>query len=187
MLFSKAYLDDHDRRMGIRQAAPVPCTARSLTEGEARSSEIRRAGVATTIVLGMAILWAGYALTATPVSEVLIPTGGGLALIAVMVALITGFRLRKRYGYRDPRATVEIGAEEVVVTGPAARDSRAYAALAPIELLSGSSEGSRYFIGIVLDTKLGPIRLEDDQYHQGKAAAGAILKRMDELGLPLTA
>ncbi|HEY5711088.1 MAG TPA: hypothetical protein VIT38_04260 [Allosphingosinicella sp.] len=190
MIFSKAHKDDYDRRMGIRGAAPIPCVARSLTEGEARSFEHRRAmTMALSLLLALSVFLGMMWLTARSARDewaMIGPTiGYVLAGFAVLGVLVTGVRLRKRRGYRDPRARVEIGEVEVVVTSPAGRDARTYSALAPIELLSGSSEGSRYFIGIVLDTRLGPIRLEDYSYNQGKAAAGAILKRMDALGLPL--
>jgi hypothetical protein len=184
MFFARA-LDDYVRRLGIDGAAPIPCVARSLTEDESRAVGRGHIGWAATVVLVFGLMFGGVALAAEPQPERLAWLGWGFAGLVLLAAVITWFKLRKRRGYRDPRLRVEIGPDEVAVVGPAGRDARPYGALTIIELLSGSTKSSRYFIGIVLDTRLGPIRLEDEWYSPGKAAAGAILKRMDELGLPL--
>jgi hypothetical protein len=186
-VFAKASMDEYVRRLAIHGAAPIPCVATSNTEEGARAVIRKHVGwSATILVIFIAMLvWAGSSSRARPGTGIWI--GGTIAVLLLVVGLITWLKVRKLRDYRDPRIRVEIGPDEVAVIGPAGRDVRPYAALAPIEVRSGATKSSRYFIGIVLDTRLGPIPLEDDWYRPGKAAAGAILKRMDELGTKLVA
>lgn len=186
MVFGGA-MDDYVRRLGIHGAAPIPCVAHSLTEAESRAVGRGHIGWAASVLAIFGIMFGIIALTAKPRPDQLAWLGGTYAAIVLIGALITWLKLRKRQGYRDPRLRVEIGPDEVAVIGPASRDARPYHALAITDLLSGSTKSGRYFIGIALDTRLGAIRLEDEWYREGKAAAGAILQRMDELGLPLHA
>lgn len=183
--FGKEAMDDYVRRKGLRAAAPIPCVATSNTGDEARSVIRKHVGWSATILIFFlaTLVFTGSGRRAKPETWTWI--GATFVVMLLVIGLVTWLKLRKLRDYRDPRIRVEIGADDVAVIGPAGRDVRPYAALAQIELVSGSTKSSRYFIGIVLDTRLGPIRLEDDWYRPGKAAAGAILKRMDELGLPL--
>ena len=186
MVFARGSLDDHVRRKGILRAASLPCIARSLTGDEARAVNRGHIIWGVTVVLGFALLFGGIALAAHAPPEKLRGLGYAVGGAAVIVLVITWLKLRKKRDYRDPCIRIEIGLDEVVVAGPAGRDTRRYDGLAIADLLSGSTKSSRYFLGIVLDTRLGPIHLEDEWYRPGMGAAGAILKRMDELGLPLT-
>lgn len=186
MVFGKAAMDDYVRRLAIHGAAPIPCVATSNTEDETRARIWKHVGWSATIFVFVMFLLVvtGSGRRARPESWTTIGWAGAGALL--LLGVLTWFKVRRLLDYRDPHIRVEIGPDGVTVVGPAGRDARAYAALAPLELLSGASQTSRYFIGIMLDTRLGPVRLDDDWYQTGKAAAGAILKRMDELGLPLT-
>jgi hypothetical protein len=183
--FGKAAWTEYERQLGIRLACPIPCVATSNTGEETRAVIRKHIGWSATIFIFviLVLVIAGSNRPWRPDSWTWI--AGTIAGTAVLLGLVTWFKIRKLRDYRDPCIRVEIGPDEVVVIGPAGRDARPYAALAPFELRSGATKGSRYFIGIVLDTKLGPIPLEDDWYRKGKAAAGAILKRMDELGVPV--
>jgi hypothetical protein len=183
--YGKAAMAEYERQLGIRLACPIPCVATSNTEEEARAVIWKHVGWSAiiTIFFTVMLIWAGLSRPGRPDTWTWI--GGTIIGLLLLVGLVTWLKVRKLRGYRDPHIRVEIGPDDVAVIGPAGRDARTYAALAPLELLSGANKGSRYFIGIVLDTRLGPIRLDDDWYRSGKAAAGAILKRMDELGLPV--
>lgn len=185
-LFGKAAMDDYVRRLGMHRAAPIPCVATSNTEEETRAVIRKHIGWSATILafIILVLIVAGSARQAKP--DIWLWIGGTITAALVLIGIVTWLTVRKLRDYRDPHIRVEVGPEEVAVIGPAGRDARTYAELAPLELLSGATKSSRYFIGIVLDTRLGPIRLEDDWYQSGKAVAGAILKRMDELGVPLT-
>lgn len=184
MFFAKAF-DEYVRQLGMHGAAPIPCISRSLTDDEARAVTRGHILWSVQVVVFFILLYGGIAYFTGAPAEKLAFMGYGLAGLVALAALVTWFKIRKRRGYRDPHIRVEIGEDEVVVVSPAGRDARAYAALAPIELLSEATKSSRRFIGIILDSRLGPVRLDDDWCSSGKAAAGAILKRMDELGLPL--
>jgi hypothetical protein len=177
-------MEDYVRRLAIHGAAPLPCTASSLTEDESRAVSRKHILWMATVLLGFALLLAVVALAGKVRPESLPMLGYAFGVAAAAAAFVTWLKLRKKRDYRDPRLRIEIGPEEVVVSGPAGRDARRYEALVIGEMLSGATKSSRYFIGIVIDSRLGPVRLEDDYYRPGKAAAGAILKRMDELGLP---
>ena len=185
MVFARASMDDYVRRKGMHRAAPIPCTAYSLTEEESRAVGRGHIIWATTVVVAFTLLFGGILLAAKASPEKVTTFGYFIGVMVLAAAFVTWLKLRKKRDYRDPLLSIEIGPEEVVVAGPAGRDARPYAALTVAELLSGSTKSSRYFIGILLDTRLGPIRLEDEWFRPGTAAAGAILKRMDELGLPL--
>ena len=183
-MFAKAWTDDYVRRLAIHGAAPIPCVATSNTEDEARARIRKHVGSAAIIltILTATLVWAGSS-SWEPGTGIRIDAM--IAVLLLATGLITWLKVRKLRDYCDPCIRVEIGPDEVAVIGPAGRDARPYAALAPIELRDAPTKGGRTFIGIVLDTRLGPIPLENDWYRPGKAAAGAILKRMDELGLPL--
>jgi hypothetical protein len=185
MVFARAF-DEYVRQTGMHGAAPIPCVSRSLTEEEARAVTRGQIVWSVQVLVFFFLLFGGIAWFSEAPPEKLMFMGYALAGMIPLVALVTWLKIRKRRGYRDPHFRVEIGEDEVVVVGPAGRDARAYAALAPIELLSEATKSSRRFVGITLDSRLGPVRLDDDWYDRGQSAAGAILKRMDALGLPLS-
>lgn len=185
MVFGRAAMDDYVRRLGIHSAAPLPCTAHSVTEEESRAAGRRHVLWAGTVLLFFAFVLGLVALAGEVAPDRLPLLGVAFGVAAASVAFLIWLKLRKKRDYRDPRIRIEIGSGEVTVMAPAVRDARRYEALVIAKVLSGATKSSRYFIGIELDTKLGPIRLEDEWFSPGKAAAGAILKRMDELGLPL--
>lgn len=184
MVFAKAF-DEYVRQLGMHGAAPIPTVSRSLTDDEARAVTRGHIIWSVQVLVFFILLYGGIAYFSDAPREKLTLMGYAFAGMIPLVALITWLKIRKRRGYRDPHIRVEIGEDEVVVVGPAGRDARAYAALGPIEVLSEATKSSRRFIGVTLGSRLGPVRLDDEWYSSGKAAAGAILKRMDQLGLPL--
>jgi hypothetical protein len=172
--------------MGTRAAADLPCVATSNTEAQAQ------------VVVLKDRLWAGF-LILFSAGICFLPGSSGhvsaqswlwrAALWAgIVVAIIAvGRYVRQDFrDYRDPRIRIEIGPDEVVVTGPAGRDARPYAAFASLSVLSSSSTRSVSFHGIGFDTTQGYITLTNDYFQSGRSAAGAILKRMDDLGVELT-
>jgi hypothetical protein len=103
--------------------------------------------------------------------------------LVAFLAVSHRLRIRKRDDYADPRIRVEVGEHELVVAGPAGRDSRTYDAVVVSEILSVATRSSRQFTGILLDTRLGPVRLEDAFYTDACPVAGAILARLDAAGV----
>lgn len=184
MPFLAGQMDDYVRRLGIHRAAPVPCAARSLTPEEARGHDRGR------LLWGVAVVafFASMYLVIVGLAENPPPghwqwAGGTFGLLAAFVAVSHWLRVRKRRDYADPRIRIEAGAQELVVAGPAGRDSRPYEAVAVSEILSVATRSGRSFTGIVLDTRLGAIRLEDAFYANARPVAGAILARLDAAGV----
>lgn len=178
-------MDDYVRRLGIHIAAPLPCAARSLTPDEARAVDRRRIVWMVGVLVFFTLLYGGILSQAGAEPQVWRIMGLCLAGLALFVAILSWLRLRKRRDYRDPGLVIEAGADELIVRGPAGRDARPYADVAVRDLLSTATKSGRSFDGILLDTKLGALRIEDEHFMNGRIAAGAILKRLDELGVPL--
>lgn len=184
MVFATRAMDDYVRRLGIHGAAAIPCSARSLTREEARAVDRGRIVWMASVLLFFVVLYGGVLFQTKADRQSWIYMSITLGAVALIFAAMAWFRIRKRRDYRDPHIRVEAGETELVVAGPAGRDSRPYEAVAIAELLSVATKSSRRFTGILLDTRLGPIRLEDEHYKEGRAVAGAILKRLEALGLP---
>lgn len=184
MVFARRSMDDYVRRLGIHGAAAIPGAARSLTLEEARAVDRGHIVWMVSVLLFFAALYGGVAFYAGADPKSWTMFGITFGLLTLIVGAMAWFRIRKRRDYRDPHIRVEAGEAELVVAGPMGRDSRLYEAVAIAEILSVATRSSRRFTGILLDTRLGPIRLEDEHYKDGRAVAGAILKRLDALGLP---
>jgi hypothetical protein len=185
MVFGRGAIDDYVRLLGIHDAAPIPCAARSLTLDEARAVDRGRILWMLSVLIFFTILYGGILLHAQADRQSWTLMGIALGAVGLILAAMIWHRLRKRRDYRDPHIRIEAGEAELVVAGPQGRDSRPYQAVTIAELLSVATKSSRSFTGILLDTRLGPIRLEDEHYKEGRAVAGAILKRLDALGLPV--
>jgi hypothetical protein len=177
-------MDDYVRLLGMHGAAAIPCSARSLTLEEARAVDRGRIVWMVSVLLFFAALYGGVAFHAGADPKFWTLLGITFGLLTLIIAALIWFRIRKRRDYRDPHIRIEAGEAELVVAGPLGRDSRPYGAVAIAEMLSVATKSSRRFTGILLDTRLGPIRLEDEHYKDGRAVAGAILKRLDALGPP---
>lgn len=177
---------DYARRLGISVAADIPCVATSNTEAQAQAVIRGKQAWSATIILGFAVICVLVGLSKHASATSWLWLGGTWAGATALI-IVTGRKPSPDLKtYRDPGIRIEVGPDEVVVTGPAGRDARAYAALDPPLPHSRSGQGgSSTFVGISLNTDLGYIMLSDDYYQSGRKTAGAILKRMDALGLPI--
>jgi hypothetical protein len=179
-----ADMRDYLRRLGISAAADIPCVATSNTEAQARTVILKDRLWAMFILLAVAVVLL-LGVAKHPSAENWLRAGGmfaGIVALSIFIGRKTKPDLRN---YRDPHIRIEIGPDEVVAIGPAGRDAQPYAALASLMMLSRPGTRSPSFDGIGLQTKLGYIVLTNDYYQSGMRTAGAILKRMDELGVPL--
>lgn len=157
----------------------LPLTARSLTEAEVAKVD----GRALPLILGL------YAVLAVPVLLIAAFSGlgaGALALTAAVAVSLGGLiwffarrRARGRIGYRDPRAVLEIGTDAMTLRTPGHFETIAYAD-ARMAVESVRLRGATYFLGLILETPRGPLRLEDLWYKPGRTAAAAIAGRMEE-------
>lgn len=172
------------RALGVEAGArDLPVTARSRTPAEKRAPAWREIGwMVLVYLLFAAACYATVRLASTnPLRVDWLPAlFGGAALLLVIVAWR---KLARHGGYRDPGLEVEVGEEGVTVTGPDGRDARPFAELAVSRVLTRTTRNSVYFDGIVLDTSFGPVELGDEGFTGGNAAAGAILRKLDELEL----
>lgn len=178
--------DAAGRSLGIQQAAKtLPVTAISLTPEQVRSRVFEELRWIALVWFGLGLMFAAFWLFGDIAPErrgMFLWTPAGLTVICLVVG---GFKWRSRAGYQDPLVRVEVSDSEVTVRGRFGNDRRGYDGLVVTDILTHSPKNSIRFEGIEMETALGPIRLGDESFTQGNAAAGAILKRMDELGVPL--
>ena len=173
--------DELARCLGIEAgAAPLPVTARSLTRAELRARER-----AQLLWLGGAYLLFGAAALAVVLLAETSPTmvrwlPAGFAAVGLALIAYTWARLRRHRAYEDPGLEVEVGEEGVTVSGRGERAVLPYDKVVVARVLTRSPRNSVYFEGIMLETALGPVALGDPGFAGGNAAAGAILRRLDE-------
>ena len=98
MAFLAGQMDDYVRRLGIHIAADRPCSARSLTEEEARAFD--RSDISWRLIVGfvaMAVIFSPALLD--PTGRKLLPwIAGAVALIAAVLAFTWGEKKRRRRG-----------------------------------------------------------------------------------------
>lgn len=170
------------RALGIEAGSrPLPVTARSLTLAERRAPAWREIGwmVAVYILFGLACFAVIELAQTNPTRVGWLPVAAGVAALALLV--VAWRKLGRHSGYRDPGITVEVGEDGVTVTGEEGRDSRPYDGVVVQRIVTRTPRNSVYFEGIVLETSLGPIQLGDPAFAGGNVAAGAILRKLDEL------
>lgn len=172
------------RALGIEAGArPLPVTARSRTVSEIRAPAWRDVGWAGLVLALFAIVCgAVIKLAETNPSRVdWLPYAFALGGVALLV--FAWRRFARHSAYRDPGLTVEVTHDGVTVTGPEGSDHRAFADVNVLRILTRTPRNSVYFDGIAMDTSFGSIELGDGGFVNGNAAAGAVLKRLDELEL----
>lgn len=183
MPFLTRQVDEYVRQQGLHAAPARPCTARSLTSEEARAWD--RSDIGWRLVVGVVMI----VLVFGPVS--MSPAGrearpwilATVAIVAAVLAFTWWEKSRRRRGYRDPELVIEVADNALTFTSPVESRRQTYDQLEITELLGTAGKSSRSFDGIAFVSPFGPIRLEDQWYDGGRAAAGAVLKRLEELGL----
>jgi hypothetical protein len=167
-----------DQALELAGRTTLPLTARSLTEAEIARVD----GRVVPVLLGL------YLVPALPLLLIAAFSGlgaGALALTAAFAALLAGLlwvvahrRARARNFYRDPQAVLEIGTDAMTLRTPGHVDKLAYAdtrfAVESVRL-----RGATYFLGLVLETPRGPLRLEDLWCKPGRTAAAAVVGRVE--------
>jgi hypothetical protein len=99
-----------------------------------------------------------------------------------MLWLVGRRRTRRRRDYRDPRITVEIGEGGAVVRGPGRVHELGYAA-AVVAFNTVNLRGASHFMGLVLESPLGPLRLDDLWFKPGRTAAAALAGKLEQQGV----
>ena len=104
----------------------------------------------------------------------------------ILVAGVGVYRARRRSAYRDPHITLEVTPANLTIRDP---DHEFVLDYAELEIsFEKMAMWDRYgkhvfFLGIALSTALGPLRLRDDWFLSGKAAAAMIVERCTKDGM----
>jgi hypothetical protein len=167
--------------IALARSMPLPVKARSLTGAE--KAALKR--LIIPVFMGV------YAVLALFAVAILASDSGAFArqqlliavpVIAVIGALLwLGVRRIAGSGYVDPHMMVEVGEGGVTVRSPGRIDEIAYAD-AEVSFWAPSMRGRSHFLGLVLQSPIGPLRLDDRWFKPGRTAAAAIAGRMEELG-----
>lgn len=174
------------RRQGMKQAAAsLPFTARSLTRDQVRalvSTELTWISTSVAVLIAVALTMFAF----IEIDRALWPLLGGFgAFLLLVCAFRAVWKVRHGAGYVDPLVRIDVGDTGIEIHRSGVHEGKSYAELAVTDILVNSSEGNVSFLGIVLETSSGPLRLGNDWFDGGNAAAGAILRRMDQLGVTL--
>jgi hypothetical protein len=190
--------DEQARQQAISLAGQraLPITARSMTAQEiAAIDRLYYPAILGAYAIGaiglLAALWFGGD-----------GEGHGLFAIAASAALILSLPLwllarskaGRRQDYRDPGIAVDAGADGIAIRHPGSTIHIAYADAAIAGFIvqaAAAAKGARtrrvLFLGITLDTPLGPLAIENRSYKLGTRTAAAIVSGRDALGLPVLA
>ena len=172
--------DDKALRQALEIAArhKLPATARSYTKAEIRMRNRSNRPVlfGTVAVLILATLWTMF-LELEDLDLLLAVGPYALAAIPI-IGLIIFFWPRGGIDYRDPRISIEAGEAALTIAGPDGAHVLDYANL-PFTLTRGLGGG---FDGIVLDSPLGSIPLDNIGYKWGRTTAAAIVRKCEDAG-----
>ena len=160
----------------------LPFSARSITRDEQVERRHR------TIPLWLI----GYAVLAFLLLLMVAGTAGGVVrgffAVAVALPILVGFGFlvqragrdwAARPGIRDPRTSVEIGADGIIVRGDdGAFGMRWFEIKASIRHSDPQEETG--FAGLEIDSPLGRIDLCDQHYHDGRTAAALIVRGLHD-------
>lgn len=169
-------------RIAGRQTLPV--TARSLTAPEVSAIDrsMTRVGLGVFFVVVAAIL-VMIVLDSNPNRlETLAFVVPFVVLIGLPFWLFLRWHARKRRDYRDPQIVVEVQESGLTLRSPGRVAELAFAG-ADFAFIAPVSKGRSVFLGIVLESPLDPLRLDDRSFKAGSAAAAAIVKQCDEGGM----
>lgn len=176
--------DELGHALGLEAGdVPLPVSARSLTRSEMRARDWREIRWLVPAYL-LVILAAGatVALADTVPGRVRwLPAL--FAIGAVGLALAAWLKLRRSRRYADPLIAVEVAEDSVTLRSGGETVVKSYDTLNVVRVVTRAPRKSLYFDGVVLDTELGRIVLGDPAFANGNAAAGAILRRLEALGL----
>lgn len=189
--------DEQARQQAISLARrrPLPITARSMTPQEiAAIDRLFYPAIVGVYAVGatglLAAAWFGGDRDSLP----MLPIVAFVLILLVPLWLFARSKAGRRRDYRDPGINVDVGEDEIAIRHPGSTIHIAYAdAVIPgfIVQAAGLAKGARerrvLFLGITLNTPLGPLAIENRTYKLGTRTAAAIIKRRDDLRLPTLA
>ncbi len=183
-------MDPTDEAVGqadrLGAALALPIEARSLTEEELSRRQRRLIG---WMAIGIAMIT--IALVAAVAGEL---RAAPLKLLAILgpIALLLGLPLllamrwhkAQARAYRDPGIRIRVDEDGIIVASAEASHAIGWARMQARILSFAGRRGVR-FVGVTVESPLGPIRLDNDIYANGRDAAAAIVHRLcraDALG-----
>lgn len=172
------------RRQALEFAATLalPVTARSLTAAEVARVDGRYVPIILCIYFAVALpLLTIFAVAGAEGPGSVAILAGVVALLGVVLWLVARRRAGARRGYRDPDIVVEIGADAMTLRAPGRVEALDYAD-ARASVTFARIRRSSYFLGMVLESPLGPLRLEDLSFKPGRTAAAALAGRLEAHG-----
>lgn len=172
------------RALGLEAGdVPLPVSARSLTRAEMRDRDWRRIRWLVPAYLLLIVAAAATVILADTIPGRVRWLPALFAVGAVGLAVFAWLRLRRHSDYEDPLIAVEVKENAVTLRSGADTAVKTYDTLNVVRVVTRAPRQSVYFDGVVLDTEVGRIVLGDQAFVGGNAAAGAILRRFDALGL----
>jgi hypothetical protein len=171
---------DQAREQAIELAATLtlPVTARSLTAAEVARIDRRYLPIILGIFFAAALpLLAIFAVAGASGPGSVALLAGAIATLGAILWLIARRRAAARRDYADPEIVVEIGSDKLILRAPGRIEELDYAAI-KVELNFARIRSNSYFLGLILETPLGPLRLDDLWFEHGRTAAAALVGRM---------
>ena len=159
----------------------LPAVARSLTPRELRRDQVRRAFILLSIYGGLCgFILAGLVLDSGEANRRMLPWVA-LACLAglALVGSVFWWRWRKHRDYRDPLLWIRVSERGVHVDWNGRRCELPFEQVA-FAVHWQSFRSNVEFVGIRLETPLGPISIVDQWFHGGRNAAAAIVTEHDK-------
>jgi len=176
--------DELGRALGLEAGdVPLPVSARSLTRSEMMARAWREIRwLVPAYLLLIVAAGATVAMADTIPGRVRwLPLA--FAVGGVGLAVFAWLQLRRHRSYEDPLIAIDVADDAVTLRSGGDTVVKAYDDIHVVRVVTRTPRKSLYFDGVVLDTKLGRIVLGDPAFASGNIAAGAILRRLDALGL----
>lgn len=99
-----------------------------------------------------------------------------------MLWFVARKRARKRADYRDPLVEVEIAQTAAIVRSAGREFPLPYPTIR-VRFTVYRHKGSTHFLGLVMESPLGPLRLDDSWFKPGRTVAAALAGRLDANGV----
>ncbi len=171
--------------ISLARRRPLPITARRMTPQEIATTDRlfypAILGVYAIGALGLlTALWFGGDRDSMP----MLPIVAIVLILFVPLWLFARWKAGRRQDYRDPGINVDVGEDEIAIRHPGSTIHIRYAdAVIPGFIVQGAAlaRGARtrrvLFLGITLNTPIGPLAIENRNYKLGTRTAAAIVKR----------
>lgn len=172
---------DQAREQALALAATLtlPVTARSLTAAEIARIDRRYLPIILCIFIAAALpLLAIFAVAGASGPGSVAILAGAIALLGTILWLIARRRAGARRDYVDPQILVEVGTDKLILRAPDRIEELDYAAI-EAEFNFVRIRSNSYFLGLLVETPCGPLRLDDLSFQSGRAAAAALAGRLE--------